>query len=115
MKLRQGRCSVFIRRVGVFADFVNPSVPDDPHWAVMRLKEAKAIYPWLRRLCPRSFEPVMFDPIEKKKKDRHSREVNMYKIQINIKDGLPSQWQTLPCSFNKLHEAQEAVEVQEYI
>ena len=63
MKLRQGRYMVFVRRIGVFANFVNPYNYTDANWAYMRLKEAKAIYPWLVRKCRVSFEPLMIDPV----------------------------------------------------
>ena len=62
MKLRQSSYYVFIRRIGVFEHIKNP-YQSDSDWAYMRLKEAKATYPWLIRDGPYAFTPLMIDPV----------------------------------------------------
>ena len=61
MKLRQGRSYVFVQRVGVFAS-CTPTMYN-PNYTYIRLKEARARYPWLVRLGDHTFTPLMIDPI----------------------------------------------------
>ena len=61
MKLRQTRQLVHVRRIGVFAD--DPPNKWSPCYTIIRLKEARARYPWLVRLGDHTFTPLMIDPI----------------------------------------------------